>query len=212
MQPKKEKGNNMNQEEKNHPLLQAMKALHDMPKIDIKGRPYTTIANRVEVYRKFFPDASITTEIVLNDEQVVVVKATVSNNGIVVATGHGEEIKGAGLVNSTSALENCETSAIGRALASCSLHGGEFASFEEVSHALHQQNTVSQNIENRPMSTTINDYGASQLKAVGLDIKNNGNEIVIIGNSYGHQGLLKSLKYRWRPENKQWYQPVQEAA
>ena len=43
-----------------------------------------------------------------------------------------EEIRGQGLVNTTSALENAETSAIGRALASLGLAGGEYASANEL--------------------------------------------------------------------------------
>ena len=60
----------------------------------------------------------VTTEIVSTpaDGTSWVVKATVGD-GIVLATGYAEEIPGQGNVNKTSALENCETSAIGRALA-----------------------------------------------------------------------------------------------
>jgi hypothetical protein len=50
----------------------------------------------------------------------------------VLATGHAEEIRGQGQVNSTSALENAETSAIGRALAALGCSGGEFASANEL--------------------------------------------------------------------------------
>ena len=45
-----------------------------------------------------------------------------------VGAGMAEEIRGQGMVNTTSALENAETSAIGRALASLGLAGGEYAS------------------------------------------------------------------------------------
>jgi hypothetical protein len=41
------------------------------------------------------------------------------------------------MVNKTSALENCITSSIGRALSACGLSGGNYASFEEVDHAMN---------------------------------------------------------------------------
>ena len=194
----------MHQEQ--HPLVQAMQALQNTPKMEIKGKPYTAIASRIEVFRRFYPEAAISTEILINDEQVVVVKSTITHEGKILGTGHAEEVKGAGLVNSTSALENCETSSIGRALATIALHGGEFASFEEVSNAIRQQQQgqIPQN-NTTPQSTQAKDYGIVQLQAVGLNIENNGDEVVVIGNSYGHQTLLKQLKYKWRPENKQWY-------
>jgi hypothetical protein len=57
-----------------------------------------------------------------------------------IATGHAEEFRAASQINSTSALENAETSAIGRALAAAGWGGTEFASANEVQNAIHQQN------------------------------------------------------------------------
>jgi deoxycytidylate deaminase len=58
----------------------------------------------------------------------------------IIATGHAEEKRKASQINSTSALENCETSAIGRALAGAGFGGSEFASANEVQNAIQQQN------------------------------------------------------------------------
>lgn len=49
------------------------------------------------------------------------------------------------MVNKTSALENCETSAIGRALASLGLHGGEFASSFEVDNSINNKSEATDN-------------------------------------------------------------------
>ena len=43
------------------------------------------------------------------------------------------------MVNKTSAVENCLTSSIGRALSACGLSGGNYASFEEVDHAINEK-------------------------------------------------------------------------
>ena len=98
------------------------------------GKKYTEVFVRVEAFRKAFSlDHGINTEILLDDGKRVVVKATVINaTGMIVGSGMAEEIRGSSNVNKTSALENCETSAIGRALASIGLHGGTYASLNEI--------------------------------------------------------------------------------
>lgn len=58
------------------------------------------------------------------------------------ATGHSEEYRKATQINRTSALENAETSAIGRALAGLGIGGTEFASANEVQNAIGQQNKI----------------------------------------------------------------------
>jgi hypothetical protein len=56
----------------------------------------------------------------------------IDNQGMILGSGFAEEIRGQGNVNRTSAIENCETSAVGRALASIGLSGGEYASMNEM--------------------------------------------------------------------------------
>ena len=98
------------------------------------GKKYTEVFVRVEIFRKTFgTDLGIKTEIILNDGKFVIVKATIEDkDGHVVGSGLAEEVRGSSNVNKTSALENCETSAIGRALASLGLHGGTYASLNEI--------------------------------------------------------------------------------
>ena len=70
-------------------------------------------------------------------------KATISDEqGRVRATGHAEEVRASSQINKTSALENAETSAIGRALAALGYAGTEFASADEVAQAITQQKTI----------------------------------------------------------------------
>ena len=84
--------------------------------ISIHGKDYATVALRLAVLRRNLgARAKIETEIVSIDETTVVCKATVSINGTVIATGLAEEKRTASRINQTSALENCETSAVGRA-------------------------------------------------------------------------------------------------
>jgi len=98
------------------------------------GKMYLQVVHRVEAFRRTVgADYGIDTEILVDDGHRVVVKAIVTDkDGITVGSGMAEEIRGQGHVNTTSALENAETSAIGRALASLGLSGGEYASANEM--------------------------------------------------------------------------------
>ncbi|MCK5236054.1 MAG: hypothetical protein KAR06_03630 [Deltaproteobacteria bacterium] len=109
--------------------------------VNIHGKEYKTVALRVNEFRDEFADAmGITTEIIEANDKIVIMKASIINpEGFVVGTGHAEEQRNSTMINKTSALENCETSAIGRALAACGFAGTEYASANEVENAIHQQ-------------------------------------------------------------------------
>lgn len=95
------------------------KVNQEIKKTDIKGKKYAEVSERVLAFRKLNPNGKIITEIVDKTENDVTIKATVySENERELATGYASEVK-KGLVNSISMLENCETSAIGRALGFC---------------------------------------------------------------------------------------------
>ena len=114
--------------------------------VKIHGKDYRTVAERVELFHQNHKNAekSITTEILHNDESTVMMKTTVTV-GDSTYTGHAVEVYNSSMINKTSALENCETSAIGRALASAGLGGTEFASADEVTNAIAQQNKPAAN-------------------------------------------------------------------
>lgn len=117
-------------------------ATKDTGTVNIHGKEYKTVAKRVEEFRnsEIHGNFGLQTEIVSINESIVVMKATVlDTEGRAIATGHAEEVRTASMINKTSALENCETSAIGRALASFGLAGTEFASANEVQQAMANQ-------------------------------------------------------------------------
>ena len=128
-------------------LNKAISEIANLPssdKVNIKGKFYTTVDTRVHAFRKHLgADAQITTEVIHHDDTRVVVKATVSvcieGEWRILGNDYAEEYRAAGMVNKTSALENCCTSAIGRALACCGLGGGEYASAFEVDNAINSK-------------------------------------------------------------------------
>lgn len=108
---------------------------------NIRGKEYHTVALRVSKFREAYPHYALTASVVVRDQECVVMQAQIADEtGRIVATGHAEEYRTSSQINRTSALENCETSAIGRALAAFGFGGTEFASANEVQNAIHQQN------------------------------------------------------------------------
>lgn len=115
--------------------------------IDLKGKEYASVAERVTAFRKLFPDNGyITTEIVEHDGTTVLMKAEAgyrTENGIhmILGTGYAQEVRGKGMVNGTSYIENCETSAVGRALGFLGLGiSGGICSADEYSNATDARN------------------------------------------------------------------------
>ena len=111
--------------------------------VNIHGKEYLTVARRISDFRGQHPQMAIQTELVSSDMDMVVMKASILDiDGKLLATGYAEEARGSTNINRTSALENCETSAVGRALAFFGLAGTEIASADEVANAIEQQNKM----------------------------------------------------------------------
>ena len=110
--------------------------------VNIKGKEYQTVAYRIHEFRKNHSIDDywgIVTELVECSKERVIIKAVVvAPDGKVVATGYAHETW-TGNINVTSAVENGETSAIGRALANTGLGGENYCSAEEVQNALAQK-------------------------------------------------------------------------
>jgi deoxycytidylate deaminase len=197
-------------------LIKAMEELQSIEKVNIKGKEYATVASRVGIFRKYFPSHSIVTDIVVDDEQRVVIKASIfDENNRLISTGYAEEIRGQGLINTTSAIENAETSAIGRALAAFGLIGGEYASSNEVENAIAKQNNFQNSNTSKPASTDIKSIIQQEnekLKEANLSVLLKDDMLIIQGKSFGHQNLIKKLGYKWNPSKKVWYKPLLQKA
>ena len=99
---------------------------------------YETVASRVNKFYDEYPNGKILTELVENGGNYWIFKASVYaeiTDINPIATGHAHEVIGASQINKTSALEVCETSAVGRALALAGYHGSQIARAEEIARA-----------------------------------------------------------------------------
>ena len=109
--------------------------------IKIHGKEYRTVVERVNDLHTQHSQLKIETEIIPSKEGTFICKATITIADRGRYTGHAMEVEGSSQINRTSALENCETSAIGRALAAAGYGGTEYASANEVQNAVNQQNS-----------------------------------------------------------------------
>lgn len=113
--------------------------------IDVKDRPYAQVSQRIKAFRKLFPTGFICTDLISNENGVCIIKATVGykdENGerCVLGTGTAYEKENSSFINKTSYIENCETSACGRALGMCGFGiDTDVASADEVQNANLQQ-------------------------------------------------------------------------
>lgn len=116
--------------------------------VNIHGRTYETVALRVKKFREGAgKELTLCTEVVERNDEWVVMKAIIAApDGRIYATGHAEEKRSSSQINRTSALENAETSAIGRALAAFGLGGTEFATADEVANAIGQQKSSAKSV------------------------------------------------------------------
>ena len=114
--------------------------------LNLKGKDYAMVPERVKAFRKLYPEGFITTDIISLENGVVLMKAVAGyyndeGNVVSLGTGFAQEERGKGLVNGTSYIENCETSAVGRALGfiGLGLDGGGICSAEELANAITAQ-------------------------------------------------------------------------
>lgn len=112
-----------------------------MKTIDVKGKPYVEVNERIKYFRANYKDWALESDIISLENGVCVIKATVKNpEGIIKATGYAYEKENSTFINKTSYIENCETSAWGRALGNLGIGiDTSIASAEEVINAITNQ-------------------------------------------------------------------------
>ena len=124
--------------------------------INLKGKDYAMVPERVTAFRKLYPEGFIQTEIIAMEGPVVVMKAKAGyyredGTEIILGTGIAREERGKGMVNSTSHIENCESSAVGRCLGfiGLGLNGGGICSAEELANAVVAQRQTEEDFQQK---------------------------------------------------------------
>lgn len=124
---------------------------------NIKGKEYAEVNQRVKAFRTLYPEGFITTEILCREGGLCIIRATVGHytdgKSVILATGTAYEKEGSSQINRTSYIENCETSAVGRALGMAGFGiDTSIASADEMNNALLQQNpnTVQKPVQAAP--------------------------------------------------------------
>lgn len=111
---------------------------------DIKGKEYAEVNQRIKAFRMVYPKGIINTQMVSNENGICIFKAIVCDEqGNILGTGTAYEKEDSSFINKTSYIENCETSAVGRALGMAGFGiDVSVASAEEVANAINNQMNI----------------------------------------------------------------------
>lgn len=116
------------------------KANETIKTTDIKGKDYAEVNQRIKAFRMVYPTGTIENEMVSNENGVCIFKSSIYDGNKLLATGMAYEKENSTFINKTSYIENCETSAVGRALGMCGFGiDTSIASAEEVENAIINQ-------------------------------------------------------------------------
>lgn len=125
------------------------KANETIATTNIKGKEYAEVNQRIKAFRMVYPEGSIITELVELENGICTMRAIVKDGENTLGTGFAQEKESSSYINKTSYIENCETSAVGRALGMCGFGiDTSVCSAEELQNALNNQDKP--NKEDKP--------------------------------------------------------------
>lgn len=154
---------------------QIAKANEAIKTMDIKGKEYAMVNQRIKAFRMIYPDGFIHTTMISNEDGVCIFVAEAGyfdgDKRIVLGTGTAFEKETSSYINKTSYIENCETSAVGRCLGLLGFGiDTSVASAEEVANAINQQENEKKAKEPR-ISLICADCGNGLVDEIGKDGK-----------------------------------------
>lgn len=122
----------------------------------VTNREYAEVNQRIKAFRMVYPIGFIKTEMISNENGVVIFKAVVGVGEMILGIGHAFEEKQSSFINQSSYIENCETSAVGRALGMAGFGiDTSVASFEEVSNAMLNQDNAQEEKKATPKQIEV---------------------------------------------------------
>lgn len=185
-------------------MIQSFEQLQDVnaqiETTDVKGTEYAQVNQRVKAFRMLCPSGKIETEMLSNIDGVCVFKATVSDEeGNVLATGTAYEKENSSFINKTSYIENCETSAVGRALG---LAG--FGIDVTIRSAEEQQNAERQQEDLKTEDTANKKIDEIKIKALQARCKNDGVDEAKLCELYKVKTLGDLTERKYANINEHW--------
>ena len=132
---------------------------------DVKGKQYAEVNQRIKAFRMLYPEGTIETELINIDNGICIMRAVIKNGELILGTGTAYEKEGSTFINKTSYIENCETSAVGRALGMAGFGiDVSVASAEEVQNAMQNQEVTQEEADNYKL--TFGKHKGKTLKEV----------------------------------------------
>lgn len=141
---------------------------------DIKGKEYAEVNQRVKAFRMICPDGRIETEMLSNENGICVFRASVIDEAErVLATGTAYEKENSSFINKTSYIENCETSAVGRALgfAGFGIDVAIRSAEEEANAEIQQEQLKTEDISNQLISEVKVNALVARCEADGVSVE-----------------------------------------
>lgn len=165
------------------------KANKSIKTTDIKGKDYAEVNQRIKAFRMLYPQGTIKTMLVSNNDGICIFRAEVyeyekcndvgNYESKLLGTGTAYEKENSTFINKTSYIENCETSAVGRALGMCGFGiDTSVASAEEVQNAIaNQKETKTKGVQNTDTKIT-----PAQIKAIAQIYAGDNLEKLLVAN------------------------------
>jgi len=192
-------------------MSKLIKTINDFKKslngktVSIFGKSYATVALRLAIARRNLGTSlDIVTKVIHHDDKQILMQADIFIDGKHVSTGTAHEIRATTRINQTSYVENCETSAIGRALAMCGMIDDQVASAEEVSLAIESSDKKLQSAL-KTLETIDNEGGykmwLTENQAIFVKLKENDplayqrflEKFTLAKNKLTKNGVLKNV-------------------
>ena len=172
-----------------------------MKKINIKGKDYIEVNERIKEFHNLYPNGSIETELIEMTDRFITKTNVIPDvkNSERKFTGIAYEKEDSSFINKTSALENCETSSVGRALGMLGIGiDTSVASYDEVANAIEQQESPSEpkiNLKDQEVPNPLFEEAKKKFDGKVLESDNNkssnkwdGSEVVRFGKYENNSG------------------------